>query len=72
MIQSRISSKAQTTIPRPVRAALGLREGDAVAYQIDGNRVILTRASAADRPDDPFAAFGEWASDADTIAYAGL
>ena len=28
MIQSRITSKAQTTIPAPVRKALGLREGD--------------------------------------------
>lgn len=69
MIQSRVTSKAQTTIPRAVRAALGLREGDSVAYEIDGTRVILTRADVA---DDPFAAFSEWHSDADAKAYAGL
>ena len=69
MIQSRISSKAQTTIPRAVRTALGLREGDSVAYEIDGNRVVLTRAETV---DDPFAAFSEWAGDADARAYAGL
>lgn len=69
MIHSRITSKAQTTIPRAVRTALGLKEGDRVAYQIDGDRVILTRADVA---DDPFAAFSEWASDADAEAYAGL
>lgn len=69
MIHSRVTSKAQTTIPRSVRAALGLKQGDRVAYQIDGERVILTRADAA---DDPFATFSEWASDADVEAYAGL
>lgn len=69
MIFSRITSKAQTTIPRAVRAALGLREGDRVAYEIDGGRVILTRA---DKLDDPFATFSEWAGEADTEAYARL
>ena len=69
MIISRISSKAQTTIPRAVRAALGLREGDRIAYEIDGDRVILTRSETA---EDPFAAFSEWAGEADAQAYAGL
>jgi len=69
MIISRITSKAQTTIPRAVRAVLGLREGDSVAYEIDGDRVILTRAETL---EDPFAAFSEWSSDADAKAYAGL
>ena len=69
MIFSRITSKAQTTIPRAIRAALRLREGDRIAYKIDGDRVILTRADLA---DDPFAAFTEWAGDEDTRAYAGL
>ena len=69
MIISRVTSKAQTTIPRAVRAALGLREGDRVAYEIDGDRVILTRAEAA---EDPFATFSEWAGEADTTAYANL
>ena len=69
MITSRITSKAQTTIPRAVREALRLREGDAVAYAIDGDRVVLSRAAGA---DDPFAAFAEWDSDADREAYAGF
>ena len=46
MITSKLSSKAQTTIPRAVRAALRLEEGDEIAYQIDGDRVIVTRAGA--------------------------
>ncbi len=44
--------------------ALHLKEGDEIAYQIEGDRVVLTRASK-DAADDPFAAFSEWNSDAD-------
>ncbi len=69
MIISKISSKAQTTIPKAVRAALRLHEGDRLAYEIDGDRVILMRADAA---DDPFASFSEWSGEADAEAYAGL
>ena len=71
MITSKLSSKAQTTIPRAVRAALRLEEGDEIAYQIDGDRVIVTRAGAVS-PDDPFATFDEWNSEADARAYARL
>ena len=41
MITSKLSAKAQTTIPQPVRVALHLVPGDEVAYEIDGDRVIL-------------------------------
>lgn len=70
MITSKITSKAQTTIPQPVRVALGLREGDEVAYQIEGDRAVLTKASPAQVAEDPFAAFSEWNSDADRRGYA--
>jgi antitoxin PrlF len=70
MIQSRITSKAQTTIPAAVRKALGLKEGDLVAYRIEEGRVIMTRAGAA--ADDPFASFSEWSGAADTEAYGGF
>jgi antitoxin PrlF len=72
MITSKLTSKAQTTIPQPVRAALGLREGDAIAYVIEPGRVVLTRARPSAVADDPFATFSEWDSAADTEAYAGL
>lgn len=71
MITSKLTSKAQTTVPQAVRAALRLKEGDEIVYAIDGDRVILTRA-AKEQADDPFATFGEWDSDADRRAYAGL
>ena len=72
MITSTLTSKAQTTIPQPVRAALGLRAGDALAYVIENGRAILTRAEAPATEDDPFATFAEWHSDADAAAYGSL
>jgi len=71
MIKSRLTSKAQTTIPLPVRDALRLSPGDELIYTIEGNRVVLTRA-IRDVIDDPFVTFGEWSSDADTQGYANL
>ena len=72
MITSKITSKAQTTIPQRVRAALGLREGDELAYQIDGDRVVLSKSRPHGFAEDPFAAFSEWNSDADREDYADL
>jgi len=71
VITSTLTSKAQTTIPQPVRVALHLKKGDAIAYAIEDGRVILTRAPSA-AVEDPFATFSEWASEADTTAYADL
>jgi antitoxin PrlF len=70
MITSKLTSKAQTTIPQPVRAALKLREGDEIAYEIEAGRVILTRAEPDG--DDPFSTFAEWSTDADRKAYDTL
>ncbi len=71
MITSKLTTKAQTTIPQPVRSALHLRPGDEVAYEIAGDRVILTRRQ--DAPvDDPFGTFSEWDSEADRRAYGDL
>ncbi|WP_448204084.1 AbrB/MazE/SpoVT family DNA-binding domain-containing protein [Azospirillum sp. sgz302134] len=72
MITSKLTSKAQTTIPQPVRTALGLHEGDEIAYSIEDGRVILTRAARVEAVDDPFHTFTEWDSEADRRAYADL
>jgi antitoxin PrlF len=71
MITSKLTSKAQTTIPQSVRSALKLREGDEIAYVIESGRVIMTRASA-EAVEDPFGTFAEWDSEADRRAYADL
>ncbi len=72
MITSKLTSKAQTTIPQPIRVALNLREGDQLHYQVDGQRVILTKAETPQGLDDPFHTFEEWYSEADEKAYANL
>jgi antitoxin PrlF len=71
MITSKLTSKAQTTIPQPVRAALHLKEGDEIAYEIKENLVVLTKASDG-TVDNPFVTFDEWGSEADQKAYAKL
>ena len=70
MIISKLTSKAQTTIPQPVRTALGLQPGDALLYELIDERVILTKARRGTETDDPFRTFEEWSSEADTKAYA--
>jgi len=71
MITSKMTRKAQTTIPQPVRAALRLNHGDEIVYTIEGDHVFLAKAKAS-AGDDPFACFSEWNSDADRKAYADL
>jgi antitoxin PrlF len=74
---TKLTSKAQTTIPQPVRTALGVAEGDELAYAIEDGRVVVTKAPP--RPvrrgntlEDPFATFTEWDSEADRRAFADL
>lgn len=69
MITSKLTSKLQTTVPQAVRTALGLKRGDEIAYEIDGDRVILRKADA-EVEEDPFAVFDEWNSDSDRQGYA--
>jgi antitoxin PrlF len=68
---SRITSKAQTVIPKAVRDKLGLKPGDLVRYVVEGNRVTIERAKT-EAEDDPFATFSEWSSKADEDAYDSL
>ena len=72
MITSKLTSKAQTTIPQPVRAALHLRDGDEIAYAIEAGRVVLTRVQPPGMADDPFRCFSKWESATDAEAYGGL
>ncbi len=70
-VYSRISVKSQTVIPRTVRDRLGLRPGDRLRYRVTTDGILLDKAPA-NEADDPFAAFSEWASDADEKAYSKL
>ncbi|MES2884408.1 MAG: type II toxin-antitoxin system PrlF family antitoxin [Pseudomonadota bacterium] len=71
MISSKLTSKAQTTIPLAVRNALHAQPGDELVYEIDGDRVVVSKRKPATM-DDPFRTFEEWNSAADRRAYAKL
>lgn len=76
MITSKLTSKAQTTIPQAVRMALGVKPGDEIAYAIEDGQVLLTKAVAKPRIgapfEDPFAAFQEWDTPEDDEAFRDL
>jgi antitoxin PrlF len=42
---STISSKGQTTVPKPIRQVLGVNEGDQIAFRVDENGVTIRRAN---------------------------
>ena len=45
---STISSKGQTTVPVAIRRSLNLHPGDAIAYEVDGDKVRIHKASKID------------------------
>lgn len=57
---------------QPVRAALGLKPGDLLWYELVQGQVILRKSPAAPGGGDPFGAFDEWRSPADEKAYGQL
>jgi antitoxin PrlF len=42
-VAAKLTSKGQLTIPKAVRDALGLQEGDEVIFRVEGNRAVLAR-----------------------------
>jgi len=71
MISSKITSKAQTTVPRAVRAALRLGVGDTIIYTIEGDQVLMSKAIVP-TADNPMATYDEWNSEHDRRAYDKL
>ena len=48
-VAARLTSKGQLTVPKSVREALGLREGDSVVFHLEGSRAVLARDAGPPR-----------------------
>lgn len=44
-VSARLSSKGQLTVPKAVREALGLAEGDQVVFRVEGRRAVLAQTA---------------------------
>lgn len=42
-VAARVTSKGQVTVPKAVRDALGIREGDELLFRVQGHRALLSR-----------------------------
>ena len=73
-VTSKLTTKYQATIPKPVRWLLHLAAGDAIAFDIEDGGVRVRKARAV---DIAFArslegTLNEWNSEADDEAYREL
>ena len=44
-VAARVTSKGQVTVPKAVREALGIKDGDEVVFRVEGDRAVLARTS---------------------------
>ena len=71
---SKLTAKYQTTVPAPVRRVLDLRKGDAVIFEVEGDKVLLRKAFPMDLEylHSLEETLCEWTSEHDEEAYRGL
>jgi AbrB family looped-hinge helix DNA binding protein len=71
---SKVTAKAQTTVPKEVREALGVKAGDMLVYRIAKGKVTLARAEPFDRAylKAVESTLSEWSSVEDAAAYDDL
>lgn len=71
---SKITAKSQTTVPREVREALGVKPGDTLVYRIKSGKVTVARAEPLDRAylKSLESTLSEWNSKEDADAYDDL
>ena len=71
---ARIGARGRTTIPKTIREAADLHEGDTIAFEIDGHR-LLVRKVVPGRDEYLLGvgeAMGEWLSREDEAAWRDL
>ena len=71
---SKITARGQTTIPKKIRHAANLSAGDVLAFEIEGERLVLHKVTQGQ--DDYLQALsgvvGEWSSPEDEEAWGDL
>ena len=44
-VAARVTSKGQVTVPKVVREALGIKEGDEVVFRVEGSRAVVAKTA---------------------------
>ncbi|MDA8285455.1 MAG: AbrB/MazE/SpoVT family DNA-binding domain-containing protein [Actinomycetota bacterium] len=42
-VAARVTSKGQVTVPKAVRDALGIADGDEIVFRVEGHRAVLAK-----------------------------
>ena len=71
---SRVTASGRTTIPKSIREAAGLYAGDVLAFEAEGDHVVVRRVAggANDYLQGLRGAMGEWTSPEDEEAWRDL
>ena len=71
---ARLSAGGRTAIPESIREAAGIYVGDTLAFETDGERVVVRRVAHGreDTAHDIFETMSEWTSAADEEAWLDL
>lgn len=44
-VAAKVTSKGQVTVPKVVRDALGIEEGDEIVFRVDGRRAVVAKTA---------------------------
>ena len=71
---AKITARGQTTIPKSIREAAGLKEGDVIAFEVEGDRLVVQKVVPG---RDEYLhglgeVMGEWLSPEDEEAWRDL
>ncbi len=71
---SKVTARGQTTIPKSIREAAGLYAGDVLAFETDGDRVVVRKVARGhdEHLHGLSRAMSEWASPEDEEAWRDL
>ena len=71
---AKIGARGRTTIPKAIREAAGLREGDVIAFEIEGDRLVVQKVVPGrdDYLHGVGATLGEWLSPEDEEAWRNI